>query len=115
MYETLVCSCRRTSSIALLLAWSLVLLASGAETKDVAVKEVLTGLKNPHGVAIRPDGSGDSYEVFVAESGAGRVFKILSSKPEKRIDVVSGFSTKPANDDSPAAAGAHSLLFLDHM
>jgi hypothetical protein len=81
----------------------------------VAVKKVLSGLNNPHGVAIRPDGSGESYEVFVAESGAGRVVKIFGDKPEKRIDVVSGFSTKPANEESALTAGVHSLHFLDHM
>lgn len=114
MYETTVCS-RRTYWIALGLAWSFVSIAFCADTNAVAVEKVLTGLKNPHGVAVRPDGSGESYEVFVAESGAGRVFKILSSKPEKRVDVVSGFSTKPASDDSLTTAGAHSLHFLDHM
>src|SRR3954454_9699021 len=114
MYKTSVCS-RRTSWIALGLAWSVVSIASGAETSAIAVEKVLTGLNNPHGVAVRPDGSGESYEEFVAECGAGRDFKILSDKPEKRIDVIAGFSTKSANDDSLATAGAHSLHFLDHM
>ena len=109
-----VCS-GRTTWIALGLAWSFVSIAWGADTNSVAVRKVLTGLKNPHGVAVRPDGSGDSYEVFVAESGAGRVVKIRSEEPEKRIDVVSGFSTKPANDDSLSSAGVHSLYFVDHM
>lgn len=107
---------RRIAWIALGLAWSFGSIAFGADANtNVAVKKVLTGLKSPHGVAIRPDGSGKSYEVFVAESGAGRVVKIRSDNPEKRIDVVAGFSTKPENDDSLSSAGAHSLHFLDHM
>jgi hypothetical protein len=114
MQKSYVCS-RRASWLALGLAWSFVAIAFAADTDAVAVKKVLTGLKNPHGVAVRPDGSGDSYEIFLAESGAGRVVKILSGNPEKRIDVVSGYSTKSADNDNPTAAGAHSLLFLDHM
>src|SRR5712672_4295801 len=114
MYESHLCS-RRTTWIALGLACALGTVAIGADTNAVAVKKVLPGLKNPHGVAIRPDGSGDAYEVFVAESGTGRVVKIRSDKPEKRIDVVSGFSIKTANDDNPSSPGAPSLLFLDHL
>src|SRR3954453_12980564 len=114
MYEPLVCS-RRTTWLALGLAWSFVPIAFGADTNAVTVKQVLAGLKNPHGVAIRPEGSGEAYEVFVAESGAGRVVKIRSDKPAKRIDVVSGFSIGPANDDNLSSPGAHSLHFLDHM
>jgi hypothetical protein len=87
----------------------------GANANAVAVKEVLTGLKNPHDVAVRPEGSSEAYEVFVAESGAGRVVKILSGKPEKRIDVLAGFSTKATGDDNPSSPGVHSLEFLDHM
>ncbi len=107
--------CRRIEWIALALACGTCSFAFGADANPVTVKKVLTGLKSPHGVAVRPDGSGEAYEVFVAESGAGRVVKILSGKPEKRIDVVSGFSDKIANGDSLQSAGLHSLLFLDHM
>src|SRR6476659_5086432 len=114
MYESRVCS-RRTALITLALACAFGSVAIGADTNAVAVEKVLPGLNNPHGVAIRPDGNGDVYEVFVAESGAGRVVKIRSDKPEKRIDVVSGFSTKSANDDNLSSPGAHSLHFLDHM
>jgi DNA-binding beta-propeller fold protein YncE len=114
MQNSFVCS-NRTSWLALSLAWSFTSIAFCADTNAVAVKQVLTGLKNPHGVAVRPDGSSESYEIFVAESGSGRVFKFIIGKPEKRIDVVSGFSTKSADKDNPTAAGAHSLQFLDHM
>jgi hypothetical protein len=109
-----VCS-GRTIWIALGITCSFASTACGADTNAVAVKKILTGLKNPHGVAVRPEGSGEAHEVFVAESGAGRVIKIASDKPEKRIDVVAGFSTKLANGDSPTSAGVHSLYFLDHM
>src|SRR3954462_15976273 len=96
-------------------SWLIGSLAFGADPNAVAIKEVLTDLKNPRGLAIRPDGSGETCEVFVAESGAGRVIKIRSDHPEKRIDVVSGFSTRPANDDGVSSPAVQSLFFLVHM
>ncbi len=114
MYDLRVFT-RRIVWIGLTLAPSFGLTAFGADANSVAVEQVVAALKNPVGVAVRPDGSGEAYEVFVAESGAGRVVKFLSGKPERRIDVVSGFSTKAANNDNLSSAGVHSLHFLDHM
>jgi hypothetical protein len=114
MYNSRVCNCR-IFWIALALACSCGSIAFGADAPAIAVTKVLTGLKNARDVAVRPEGSGEAYEVFVAESGAGRVVKIRSGKPEKRINVVSGFSTKSANDESFSSGGVHSLRFLDHM
>jgi hypothetical protein len=113
MYKLHVCS-RRKFWGALGLAWSLASLVFGADT-NVTVKHVLTGLNSPEGVAIRPDGGGETYEVFVSESGAGRVIKIRTDQPEKRIDVVAGFSIKPSSAEGHLTVGAHSLHFLDHM
>jgi hypothetical protein len=115
MYNPPNCTHRIAWAALLGMACSFGPIAFGADANVVAVKKVLTGLKNPRDVAVRPEGSGEAYEVFIAESGAGRVVKILSGKPEKRIDVISGFSIKPANDDNPSFPGVHSLEFLDHM
>lgn len=79
-----------------------------SDTANVTTKKVLSGLGHPTSIAIRPESGTDTYEVFVAEGGAGRITKFRSDKPEKRADVVAGFSTKPA-------AGAQSLYFLDHL
>jgi hypothetical protein len=89
--------------------------AFGADANTAAVKKVLTGLKNPHDVVVRPDGSGEAYEVFIAETGAGRVVKISSGDAAKRVDVIAGFSTKSTNDENLSSPGVHSLEFLDHM
>jgi hypothetical protein len=115
MYHPRNCTCRIAWAALVGTACSFASVAFGADASAVAVKKVLTGLKNPHDVAVRPEGSSEAYEVFIAESGAGRVVKILSNKPEKRVDVISGFSTKPANDDKLSSPGVHSLEFLDHM
>src|SRR5438309_695202 len=88
--------------------------AATAADNNVAVLKILTGLKNPRGVAVRPDGSGDTYEIFIAESGAGRIVRVASGKPEKAADVVSGFSTKSASGEDLLAPGVQSFYFLDH-
>src|SRR5689334_21650276 len=75
---------------------------------SVATKKLLSGLNHPTSIAIRPESGTDTYEVFVAEGGAGRITKFRSDKPEKRTDVVAGFATK-------SAAGVQSLYFLDHL
>src|SRR4029078_12971720 len=98
MYELRVDSCR-PSWIAVGLVCAFASMAFGEDTKAIETTKLLGGLNSPQDVAIRPEGSGESYEVFVAEIGAGRVVKILSSKPEKRIDVIAGFSNKRAKDD----------------
>src|SRR5213080_3816353 len=86
-------------------------LAANAADNNVTVQKVLAGLQNPRGVAVRPDGSGDSYETFIAESGAGRIVKVTTAKPEKATDVVSGFSTKSASGEDLLAPGVQSLYF----
>src|SRR4051812_30568428 len=107
--------CCLIAGIALGLVCSFGSVAFAADANAVTVKKVLTGLNNPHCIGVRPDGSDEAYEVFVAESGAGRVIKTRSEGLQKRIDVVSGFSTKPVNDDSFSSPGVYSLHFLDHM
>lgn len=106
--------CRMTS-VVLGLACTFGSVASAADANAIAVGKVLTGLNNPQGVTVRPDGSGKAYEIFIAESGAGRVIKIHSEDPQKRMDVVSGFSAKPSKDDNLSSPGIYSLHFLDHM
>ena len=78
------------------------------DSGGVVTKKILSGLNHPTDLAIRPESGTDTYEVYVAEGGAGRVTKFRSDKPEKRADVVAGFSTK-------SNSGAQSLYFLDHL
>src|SRR5215218_9341448 len=77
MYDPLV-RCCRIAGIALGLTCSFGSAARAVDTNAIGLSKVLTGLNTPQGIAVRPDGSGEAYEVFVAESGAGRVLKIRS-------------------------------------
>jgi hypothetical protein len=84
------------------------ILVADDDTSAVTTKNVLSGLSHPNSIAIRPESGTDTYEVFVAEGGAGRITKFRSDKPEKRADVIAGFSTK-------FTAGVQSLFFLDNL
>ena len=63
------------------------------------------GLVNPCGVAVQPD-TGD---VFVSESVAGRVLRLVDGKAE---DVITGFPQEPFGD-SASTIGSLGLAFLD--
>jgi DNA-binding beta-propeller fold protein YncE len=73
---------------------------------------VLKDLHQPCGVAVRPGGTADRYEVFVAESGAGRVLRWSNLTPKRTAVVVSGFQAAPAAD-SLHQTGPLALWFLD--
>jgi hypothetical protein len=62
----------------------LLALSTAAVAQDVKFETVLDGLDNPCGVAVHPK----TGTVYVADSGAGKVIRIVKGKPE---DVVVGF------------------------
>lgn len=84
-------------------------LSGGAEVKVVTL---LTDLNHPTAVAVRPDGSPEGYELFVAESGSGRVLKTSPSEPHATTEVLTDLSSTQAEESNDART-AHPLLFLD--
>jgi hypothetical protein len=84
--------------------------ASAAD--DFGVESVLTNLHRPCGIAVRPGGTADRYEVFVADTGAGRVIRWSTQAPNEVTDVVAGF---PSADDFERfePQGPVALCFLD--
>jgi hypothetical protein len=80
---------------------------------ELVIETLLTGLNNPCGVAVRPSDSNDRYEIFVADSGAGRIIRVSSDEPNTASDVITGFPTA-ALAKSALAVGPIGLLFLDH-
>ena len=79
---------------------------------DVRVDTVLSDLHHPCGVVVRPGGTADRYDVFVAESGAGRVVRWSSAAPKQAVDVVTGFTAQAAADPFHER-GPLALSFLD--
>jgi hypothetical protein len=88
---------------------------SAANAGDFNVETVLTGLKAPWGVAVRPDGAGGPTEVFVAERGAGRVVQVHGDKSGAAVEAIVGFPVDAASSGrEPCARGVRTLFFLDH-
>lgn len=81
--------------------------------EGVKVETVLEDLDGPTAVAIRPDGTAGSYEVFVAESGARRVIKVDSGKPSEIVEVITGFPESSDREVSDQVGNPRSLLFVD--
>jgi DNA-binding beta-propeller fold protein YncE len=82
------------------------LLAVPALAQDAKVDTVVTGLTNPCGIAIQPE----TGHVFIADSGAGRVVRIVEGKIE---EVIKG-SPKDIYGKGPMYdVGPMGLAFLD--
>src|SRR5262245_54162192 len=85
---------------------------ASSKAEEITVNTVVTKLRRPSGIAMRPGGSADRYELFIAESGAGTISRWRSSEPEKAATVIQGFSTEAeSNERSPVLP--LSLTFLD--
>lgn len=82
---------------------------------DTNVETLLSDLHLPRGVAVRPESSGSPIEVFVAESGAGRVVRWAADAKDAVDEVVGGFPRSEVERPSEASdIGARALFFLDH-
>jgi hypothetical protein len=79
---------------------------------DPAAETVLTDLHHPCGIATRPNGTADKYELFIADSGAGRVVVWSNHERGKTTDVITGFAANAAGDSAPQLSPL-SLLFID--
>lgn len=103
---------RPRTLIVLAFAWIGIAFESAAVASDVAVQKVLTGLQVPCGVAVRPNSASAPYEIFVADRGAGRVVRIVSSTANASTDAIAGFAPHAAVGNS-GEPGICSLYFLD--
>lgn len=83
-----------------------------AFAEEATVNTVLGGLHRPCGIAVRTGGTADRFEVFVAESGAGRVVRWSIRAPQDVDAVVTGFKTNTAAEPSQQT-GPRVLWFLD--
>jgi len=87
--------------------FALIVIATGAaKAQDVDVETVLEGLNNPSGVAIQPE----TGHVFVADSGALRVIRIVDGEVE---EVITDFPKDIYGKGPFYDIGPLGLLFLD--
>jgi hypothetical protein len=104
---------RRPVAIVLATVFFLIALPHARAADGIAVETLLNGLKNPCGVAIRPGESSERYEIFVADSGAGRIIRLKNDAEEPApIDVITGFPLSSLGDTG-LSVGPMGLLFLD--
>jgi hypothetical protein len=90
----------------------LLLATSIASAADTKVETVLAGLHGPQGIALRPNGTADKYELYIADSAAGRVVKWSNHDRGKTTNVITDFAAAPGISRS-RQSGPLSLLFLD--
>lgn len=81
-------------------------LSTVAISAEPKITTVVDGLNNPSGVAVQP-GTG---HVFVSDSGAGRVIRIVNGKPQ---DVITGFKADVYGKGPMYNIGPLGLVFLD--
>jgi hypothetical protein len=94
------------------LSLSVALTLGTAVAEDVAVDTVFRDLQRPCGVAVRPGGTADRYDVFIADSGAGRVVRWSNLAPKQASEIVTGFKTHRVADPFHQT-GPVALVFLD--
>jgi DNA-binding beta-propeller fold protein YncE len=83
----------------------------GADAKEVKVEPMLGGLDNPVSIALRPG----TNDVFISESGAGRVVRVVAGSPNKIVPVVTDFPVAPFPGIPSLRVGPLGLAFLDRM
>ncbi len=83
------------------------------ETANFEVEILLRDLDNPSGLTVRSRRSTSGpFDLFMAESGAGRILQLSTDKPDRTREVITGFRTNPFNDQLPYRVGPLSLAFL---
>ncbi len=83
------------------------------ESASFTVEAVLSGLDNPWGLVIRAgrDPLGP-HELFVAESGAGRVIRISTDQPDKIEEAITSFPVHPVATSPAVRVGPLGLAFV---
>jgi hypothetical protein len=80
------------------------------ESRALKSKVLLDNLDHPCGVAIRPLSAG---ELFVAESGAGRVLRVRLNEPPESTVAVEGFPREQGEADQKYRLGPLAVAFVD--
>jgi hypothetical protein len=81
-------------------------------TPSAAPEVTLQNLNRPCGIAFRPGSTADRFDVFIAETGAGRVVRWSAASRERPVEVIKGFQVSDQIDRF-APLGPVSLVFLD--
>jgi sugar lactone lactonase YvrE len=102
----------KPAALLLVVLISSLVVAAKVGAADVAVDILLNDLHRPRGVVVRPGGTADRFEIFVADSGAGRIVRWSNQAPKQASEVVTGFEANGATALSEQT-GPLALWFLD--
>jgi len=87
-------------------------LASVTAAQSATPEVILRELNRPCGIAFRPGGTADRFDVFIAESGAGRVVRWSAATPGRTVEAVTGFKVS-GEFNRFVPQGPVALAFLD--
>lgn len=92
------------------------LFATTVFSEEPVVETLLDKLRSPAGIAVRPGDTPDRYEVFIAESGAGRIIHVRNDEPTKIAEIVTGFDLTPLGENGmPVGPVALHFIDRDHL
>src|SRR5262245_38860658 len=66
--------------------------------EEAAVEPILSQLTAPCGIAIRPTTSTDRFDIFIADSGAGRIVRVSNTEPKAIAEIITGFERTPLGE-----------------
>jgi hypothetical protein len=84
--------------------------SAAEESNGLKAKILLDQLDHPCGVAVRPMSAG---ELFVAESGAGRVLRVRLNEPPESTVAIEGFPRAEVGGDQKHSLGPLAVAFVD--
>jgi hypothetical protein len=83
------------------------------DSQQYDVVTLVDDLDNPVSIAVRPGTQPSGpLELFISESGAGRVIRTVADDPTKQVPVVTGFPLGQWGESSEYAVGPLGLAFL---
>lgn len=83
------------------------------EAKKFRTRELITGLDNPWGIVVRPLRTAPGqFELFVAESGAGRVVRVATQQPDQLQPAIERFPVAASDAWAPLELGPLGLVWI---
>lgn len=82
-------------------------------TADFRARTLISGLDNPAGITLRAtESTSGPYELFFAESGAGRILRVATNTIEDRSEVVTEFAMGSFGEQPGYRAGPLAIGFI---
>lgn len=101
----------RTLVFTAVAGWVLIAAAARAQSTDVKVEPLLTGLDNPCAVVVRPGYD----ELYVSESGARRIVRVKPSEPNPATPIIVDFPQDTFGEGPTYKIGPLGLAFIDKV